>query len=76
MLRELLSNATEEERLSITKLIDSSKNKPYKIRKLQEEISLLGGHGIINIFRGEGTGYLDVKRTLKLGSLNSRNVTV
>ena len=60
VLLELLSHATEKERLSITKLIDSSKSRPYKIRQLQEEISLLGGHGIVNLFRGEGTGYLDI----------------
>jgi uncharacterized protein YaaW (UPF0174 family) len=59
-LRNLLEIATDDERLALTRIIDKSQNKPFNSKKLQEEICLFGGHGIANVFRGSGTGYLDI----------------
>jgi len=59
-LRKLLEQATYEERLSITKVLDNSQDKPFSAEELQKEICWEGGHGVVNIFRGEGTGYLDI----------------
>ena len=61
-LKELLNGATDEELLSLTKLLEPEKNSSYTSTKLQEEICWEGGHGVINILWrfGEGTGYLDI----------------
>jgi len=60
VLRELLEKATEEERQSLTSIIDENQKKPFSAIKLQKAISREGGHGIVNMFRGQGTGYLDI----------------
>ena len=62
ILKNLLENATEEELLSLTKLLNPENHLPYTSTKLQEEICLEGGHGVINVFWrfGDGTGYLDI----------------
>ena len=60
VLREVLALATEDERLSLTKIIDKNQTKSYSYVMLQKEICEIGGHGIVNIFRGQGTGYLDI----------------
>ena len=61
-LKNLLSHATNEELLSLTKLLESEKDLPYTATKLQEEICWEGGHGVVNILwrLGDGTGYLDI----------------
>lgn len=60
VLRELLDNATDDEKLSLTKILDKHRIKAYGSIELQEKICLEGGHGISNFFRGQGTGYLDI----------------
>ena len=60
VLRELLSHASEDEKLTLTKLLDENQNISYSHERLQEEICLCGGHGVANIVRGQGTGYLDI----------------
>ena len=59
-LREVLKQATDDERLSLTKILDSDRSEPYSYIKLQEEICDQGGHSVVNLFRGQGTGYLDI----------------
>jgi len=79
-LRELLENATYDEKLSITKILDKTKKEPFSAKELQKEICWEGGHGIVNIWRGEGTGYLDivdeVADELKIKYLPSYNLKV
>lgn len=60
MLRELIEKATYEEKLSLTKILDKHQTKPFSPKKLQEEICWEGGHGFVNAYRGQGTGYLDI----------------
>ena len=60
VLREVLEQATEDEILSLTRLIEPNKKNPYSATKLQKEICEMGGHGITNICRGQGTSYLDI----------------
>jgi hypothetical protein len=67
----LLSKATPDERLGLTRLVDSDREQTFDAGTLQEEISKFGGHGVSNWFRGgKGTGYLDiiddVAETLKI----------
>ena len=59
-LRNLLLQATEEEKLALTRLLKPKKNKAYGAKKLQKEICLEGGNDLINRARGQGTGYLDI----------------
>lgn len=59
-LREVLKQATDDERLSLTKILDSDRSEPYSYIKLQEEICDQGGHSVVSFFRGQGTGYLDI----------------
>jgi len=59
-LRKLLSKATDDERLALTKILDENQANPFQSDKLQEKICLCGGHGVANWFRGSGTGYLDI----------------
>jgi hypothetical protein len=59
-LRALLSLATEDERLGITKILDNNANNTLSSAKLQNMISLEGGHGFVNFFREQGTGYIDI----------------
>ena len=59
-LRNLLELATNDEKLALTKILDNYATTPYEAKRLQEEISLAGGHAIANGFRGQGTGYLDI----------------
>ena len=60
VLRNLLSGASDEEKLYLTQLLDKNQKIPYSHEKLQEEICKCGGHGISNFIRGQGTGYLDI----------------
>jgi len=61
VLKELLDQATENEILSLTRLIEPNKKIPYSSSKLQEEICEMGGQSFMNVFwRGQGTSYLDI----------------
>ena len=60
VLRELLFHATDDEMLSLTKLLDKNQSVTYSHEKLQEEICLYGGHSVANFFRRQGTSYLDI----------------
>jgi len=59
-LRGLLSEATEDERLALARLLNPKKDKAYNAKKLQKKICLEGGHDAINKWRDQGTGYLDI----------------
>ena len=80
VLRVLLTDATEDERLSLTKILDQNQKDSFGTIKLQKEICEMGGHGIVNVFRGQGTGYLDiideVAGELKIKGLPSYNFGV
>lgn len=60
VLIELLEQATEDERLSLTKILNEYQKKPYAPKKIQEELSNAGGNSFMNLYRGEGTGYIDI----------------
>lgn len=60
VLREILKNATDDEKLSLTKILNENRKKAYGYKKLQEEICEAGGHSFVNVWRGQGTGYLDI----------------
>ena len=60
VLRDILIEATEDERLAITKIFKNKKEKAYSAKKLQKKISMEGGNEIANMYRGQGTGYLDI----------------
>jgi len=56
----LLEQATEDERLSLTKILNEYQKKPYTPKRIQEELSNVGGNSFMNLYRGEGTGYIDI----------------
>jgi len=60
VLIELLEQATEEEKLSLTKILNESRKKPNSAKKIQCELSFAGGNSLMNLYRGEGTGYIDI----------------
>lgn len=60
VLKEVLEQATYEEKLSLTKILEPYQNEPYTATKLQNDICREGGHGIVNLWRNQGTGYLDI----------------
>ena len=59
-LRTLLFNATEKERLVLTRILNPKKDVAFGAKKLQKRICLEGGNDLINNIRGQGTGYLDI----------------
>jgi len=59
-LREQLSQATSEERLQLTKLIDEARVTSYSAIELQKEACSSAGHSFGNIVRGEGISYLEL----------------
>lgn len=59
-LLTLLEKATVKERMALTKILDSKASIAYDPIPLQKAISEAGGHGVINFFRGQGTGYVDM----------------
>ncbi|MBS9780106.1 MAG: hypothetical protein KGV51_05700 [Moraxellaceae bacterium] len=59
-LRSLLLDATREELLQLTQILDNTRTSPYGHITLQQEICLCGGHSVSNFFRREGTGYIDM----------------
>lgn len=60
VLIELLEKATEEEKLSLTKIFAEYRAKPYSPKEIQRELSSAGGNSLMNLYRGEGTGYIDI----------------
>lgn len=60
VLQDVLKEATDDETLSLTKILNQSAKRVYGYKKLQEEICEAGGHSLVNVFRGQGTGYLDI----------------
>lgn len=61
VLIKVLEQATKDEILSLTRLIEANKKKPYSATKLQTEICEMGGQSFMNaIWRGQGTSYLDI----------------
>ena len=79
-LINLLEKATHDEQLALTKIFDEDKKTPYNVKSLQEKIAKEGGHGVVNLFRGQGTGYLDilddVADSLKIEDIASYSSTV
>ena len=59
-LLSLLETATVNERKTLTKILDIKAESAYDPIPLQQAICEAGGHGVINFFRGQGTGYLDI----------------
>jgi len=59
-LRKLLKQATEEERLALTRLLKKKKTNACTAKKMQLKICELGGNDAINYIRDGGTGYLDI----------------
>ncbi len=59
-LLTLLQKATVKERMALTTILDSKASIAYDPIPLQKAISEAGGHGVINFFRGQGTGYVDM----------------
>lgn len=80
VLREVLEQATYEEKLSLTKILEPYQNEPYGAIRLQKDICKEGGHGIVNLWRNQGTGYLDivdeVADELNITGLSSYNLSV
>lgn len=60
VLIELLEQATEEERLSLTIVLNEHQKQAYSSQKIQRELSFAGGNSLMNLYRGEGTGYIDI----------------
>lgn len=60
VLIELLEKATEEERLSLTKILNEYHKKPHSPKELQDRMCREGGNFFKNMYRGEGTSYLDI----------------
>jgi uncharacterized protein YaaW (UPF0174 family) len=60
VLIELLEQTTEDERLSLTKILNEYQKTPYTPKRIQEELSNAGGNSFMNLYRGEGTGYIDI----------------
>ena len=60
VLLDLLENATTQERLALTQIVDPNASSPYDVVHLKDAICLAGGHGVVNWLRGQGTGYIDI----------------
>ncbi len=76
VLIDVLREATQEELISITSLIENEKvDKSLSISKIRKEICEIGGHSLVNFFRGDGVGYLeilyDISKELKTKNVNS-----
>lgn len=65
-LRRLLENASIEERLALTKVINPESTTALNAVDLQKKICLSGGHGVANWLRGQGNGYIDIVRDVAL----------
>lgn len=75
VLLGLLERASDDERLTLTKILDPLTNAPLNGVLLQQRICAAGGHGVANWLRGQGTGYIDmlddVVDSLKVGGVPS-----
>lgn len=61
VLIDVLREATDQELISLSSIIEEREvKKPLAISNLRKEISTIGGHTLVNICRGDGTGYLDI----------------
>lgn len=61
ILKDILDNATKDERITITKALSPYARKTYKSEEIVDKISRLGSsYGLYNLFRGEGTSYIDI----------------
>jgi len=52
-LVDLLTLATNDERLALTKLLDSDEESPYDAKTLQEKICLEGVGAVLQIYLGD-----------------------
>jgi uncharacterized protein YaaW (UPF0174 family) len=59
-LLTLLGNATVDERMALTAILDPKASRAYDPIPLQQAICEAGGNGVINFLRGQGTGYVDI----------------
>ena len=59
-LFDLLNEATEKERLVLTRALDLGATNSPTIKRLVNEASEAGGHSIVNFWRDGGTGYIDI----------------
>lgn len=65
-LLQILSQATTEEKLQLTRILENDDTLPYQVNipfsneKLVRELTWCGGNTIANIFRGNGNSYLDM----------------
>ena len=60
VLLSLLTAASSEERLILTRFMNAGAVSPLSAVELQEAICRAGGHGVANWLRGQGTGYIDI----------------
>ena len=61
VLIDVLREATQEELISITSLIENEKvDKSLSISNIRKEICDIGRHSVVNFFRGDGIGYLEI----------------
>jgi uncharacterized protein YaaW (UPF0174 family) len=77
MLSGLLENASDEDKLALTRVFDESAATAYPHGKLVTEISEAGGHSVVNVLRGEGVSYCeilhDIAESLKVKDVESLN---
>lgn len=52
ILNNLISKATEDELCSLSRLIDKDSKEVYSYDYIQQEICLIGGHSVSNVYRG------------------------
>lgn len=61
VLNSMLEGATKEELIALSSIVKEKEViSELPLSELTAEICKIGGHSLINIFRGEGTGYLDI----------------
>ena len=73
MLRNVLNDANEEEKLCLTQIFDKDETVPYSPEVIQEKICIKGGHSVMNLLRNQGLSYLeilnDVAKKLKISEI-------
>lgn len=60
VLLDVLRRASRDEHLALTNLLFPSAAQALSSEDLQRQICRVGGHGVANWFRGQGTGYIDM----------------
>lgn len=60
VLLGLMERASNDERLTLTKILNPSEKDPLSGAQLQQKICAAGGHRVANWIRGQGTGYIDI----------------